>query len=241
MGQWEGRVMALIKTDWTPELDQIEARTGRILKSQVTPMVEGAIRQAGEELHRVVEQAGTRIEANIRVLSEEIHSHRTLTREDIAWVIDHAAERLGRTIDERMARLRTEATEFIVERTEQLKVELADAATRSKRTALVNVAIAACGAIAMGAVGIIYRHISMGQLDLFAVFRVLLLAVATGTGLWSILKLLSQWRTMNGVRRNVATIAIGHLSLLRPNGAVGSFAIALICVALWYFMSLHAT
>lgn len=133
--------MAFIKTDWTSELAQIEKSIKRSVDTDINPMLERAIGQAGRELNEVVEKAGDRIESNIRLLSKEIHDQRQLSRDDLKELLDYAAEKIGKTIDDRVAQAKHEATHFVTERIEHLKTELEDASKRSRKTLYANIAI----------------------------------------------------------------------------------------------------
>ncbi len=232
--------MALISTDWTKELEQVKSATRDIVKDQINPMIQGAIKQAGTELNSVVTKAGDQIEASIKILSQEVHSQRQLTRDDLIYLIDYTAEKLAKTIDDRMLQAKVEASSFLTEKISQLKTELEDAAVKSRKTLYTNVAISIFGALAMAVVGIIYKKISIGGIDIFTAFRVLLLSMATGTGIFSILKAINNWVALNKTKKNIATVAINHLSVFRPNGAIGLFLLALLLFVAWYFASFYA-
>jgi len=232
--------MALISTDWTKELEQVKSATRDIVKDQINPMIQGAIKQAGTELNSVVRKAGDQIEASIKILSQEVHSQRQLTRDDLIYLIDYTAEKLAKTIDDRMLQAKVEASSFLTEKISQLKTELEDAAVKSRKTLYTNVAISIFGAFAMAVVGIIYKKISIGDIDIFTAFRVLLLSMATGTGIFSILKAINNWVALNKNKKNIATVAINHLSVFRPNGAIGLFLLALLLFVAWYFASFYA-
>ncbi|NDY93775.1 hypothetical protein [Ideonella livida] len=225
--------MALIKTDWSPELQQVRETLDRAVDEKLGPLVDRAIRQAGQEMNKVVGQAGDRLETTIQVLSEEVHNQRQLTREDLVFLIDYASDRLAHTLDARLAQAKAEASSFMTEKVEQLRQELEDAAVRSRRTLYANVAISVAGALAMAAVGLVYKKISLGEVDPFAAFRVLLLSLATGTGLFAALKGLGQWLALNRHKRNLAAVALQQLGPLRPQGTLGLFVLAVVLLLAW--------
>ena len=92
----------------------------------------------------------------------------------------------------------------------------------------------------MAVVGVIYKKISIGEVDIFTAFRVLLLSMATGTGIFSILKAINNWIALSKTKKNIAAVAINHLSVFRPNGTVGLFLLALLLFVAWYFASFYS-
>lgn len=231
--------MAIINTDWSNELAQVKAAAGEIVDTQLSPMIKGAISQAGQELSQVVVEAGTQVEANIKILSDEIHNQRRLTKEELVGLIDYAAEKLAATVDQRLALAKAEASTLFSEKLAQIKVEFEDAAIRSRKTLYINIALSVAAAIAMAVVGIVYRQISLGELDVLAVFRVILLSTAVGTGLFALLKALAHWRTLNRTKKNIATILLGYAGVLRPNGAAGLFLICLLLIGVWFLLTYY--
>lgn len=231
--------MAFFTTDLKPELDQIDQRLQGLIKGHVTPMVQDAIAQAGQELNSVVDKAGQQIQTSIGTLSKEIHDQRQLTSKDLEKLIDYAAEKIGHTLDTRLQQAREEATTFIEERVAHLRQELEDASVRSRRALYTNLFISAGAAVCMAVISLAYKKLSMGELDVFALFRVLLLSAAVGTGMFSLVKMVQQWLGLNRAKKNAATIVLHQLSFLRPNGALGLFVLTLLLVAAWYFVSFH--
>ncbi len=231
--------MALFSTDWKKELEQVKSAADGIVKEQLNPMIEGAIKKAGAELNSVVTKAGDQIQENIKALSQEVHNQRQLTRDDLIYLIDYTSEKLAKTIDDRVTQAKTEASIFFTEKITQIKIELEDSAIKSRKTLYANVAISIGGALLMAVVGIVYKKISIGEVDLFTAFRVMLLSMATGTGIFSALKALHNWIALNKSKKNIATVAINHLSIFRPNGAIGLFLLALLFLVGWYFASFY--
>jgi hypothetical protein len=231
--------MAIFTTDIKPELNQIKEAAKNLLDESINPMIKGAINQASEEINKAVEKAGQQIQTNINLLSTEIHDQRQLTRDDLIALVDYAAEKIGTTIDQRLLAVKLEATCFVTERVEHLKKELEDAAIKSRRTLYMNLAISMGSALAMAIIGIVYKKISIGELDLFAVFRVLLLSAATGTIMFAGLKSFHNWLALNKAKKNAATVVINHISVFRPNGAIGLFVVSILLLAGWFLASFY--
>lgn len=231
--------MEFFKIDLSSEAAQIKTMAGEIIDEKVAPMVRDAISQAGSEFGDLVVRASGELQTNIKVLSEEIHNQRRLTKDDITILIDYAAERIGKTIDERIAAAKEEASTLITEKIAHIRLELEDAAIRGRKTLWANIVFSVGAAVAMAAVGVVYRKITLGELDVFWLFRVLLLSAATGTGLFGALKMLNQWRAMNRSKKNAVTIALTYLGVARPNGAAGLFLVSLLLVAAWFILAFY--
>ena len=214
-------------------IGQFEKVMERLVDQRVAPMVDNSIRQISAELNEVIAKAGNQIDHNIGLLSKEIHDHRSMTKDDIVALIDYAAHKFGNAIDERVASAKLEASALINEKVALLKTELSDAAIASRRAMYTNVAISVGAALLMALIGLIYKKVSLGQLDLVVVFRISLLSCATFTGVLALLKAVQRWRGMKQVKRGVATVAIGYLGVLRPNGAMGLFVASLVLFAGW--------
>lgn len=227
------------KTDWSHELGQVKQTVDEIVDEKLSPMVQDAIHTAGKELSAVVVQAGDQLQENIKTLSAEIHNQRRMTKEDVVELIDYASSKIGATIDERLSQAKSDISTLLTEKIAHVKAELEDAAIRSRRTLYVNIALSVTAAIAIAVIGIVYKKISIGELDVYALFRVLLISSAAGTGIYGMLKALNQWRSLNKSKKNAATIAINYLGIVRPNGAVGLFMITALLTAIWLLLTFY--
>lgn len=205
----------------------------RVMDSRIAPLVDDSIRQLSAEFTEVVAQAGDQVQRNIEMLSQEIHNHRSMTRDDIMQLIDYAATQFGVAIDQRVLAVKQEASQLINEKVELLKGELEEAAKLSRKTMYTNVAISVAAALCMAAVGLVYKKVSLGELDLLAVFRIALLSSATFSAVLSLMKAVQRWRGMRQAKKGVATVAIGYLGILRPNGALGLLALSALLMAGW--------
>lgn len=208
----------------------------RLIERNVAPLVDRSIQQVSTELSQVIQQAGAQIDRNIAVLSDEIHNQRSMTKDDIKALIDYSTEQIGAALDQRILAIKHETSTLINEKIDMLKCELEDAAVTSRKTMYVNVAISISAAIAMAIIGLIYKKISLGELNLLNVFRVTLLSCATFTFVLSAMKGWQRWRGMKQSKKGVATIAISYFGVLRPNGAVGLFLLSLALLAGWLAM-----
>lgn len=192
----------------------------------------------GKTVDDSIQKASSEIQKHIELVGSEVSSQRQYTKEDIKELIDYTAQKFGTTIDDRVALAKQELSSLIVEKIALIRVELEDAAVRSRKTLWANVGISVSAAVFMAVVGLIYRKITLGQLDVFWLFRVLLLSIATGTGMFAMLKTFNQWHAMNKEKKNAITIVVGYLGALRPNGAIGLFVISLILIVSWYLLAI---
>jgi uncharacterized protein YjbJ (UPF0337 family) len=231
--------MALFSTDWRDELGQVKEAIGDVVDAKLNPLIGGAISQASAELGNVVKQASDQLQANIEFLSSEIHDQRRVTKDDVMGLIDYAADKIGKTLDERIAVAKHEVSLLVTEKVAHLRSELEDAAVRSRKTLYFNLSVSIVSALAMAIIGLVYRKITLNELDVFSLFRVLLLSSAVGTGLFAALKLFTSWRGMNRTKKNVAAVAISYLGVLRPNGALGMSVLSLVLLLCWAFVSFY--
>ncbi len=213
--------------------NNFEESLSRVIDQRVAPLVDKSIQQVSAELSEVIKEAGAQVDRNIALLSEEIHNQRSITKDDIRELIDYSAGQIGAALDERIFSMKHEASSLINEKVELLKAELNDAAIASRKTMYANVAIAIGAALVMAFIGLVYKKVSLGELDLLNVFRISLLSCATFTFVLSALKGFQRWRSMKQAKKGVTTVAIGYLGVLRPNGAGGLFVLSLFLLAGW--------
>ncbi|WP_440028546.1 hypothetical protein [Chromobacterium amazonense] len=232
--------MGIFDVNLKPELEQLESAVGRVVDNKFAPLVERAIKQAGDSLNGVVLEASAQLQSNIQTLSGEIHNQRRMTREDIEGLIDYATIKIGESIDQRVERIRQETSVLLEEKIGMLKNELNDAAIRSRRTLYFNLCISIGAALLMAAIGLVYKKISLGQLDIFSLFRVLLLAAVVGTSAFSLLKLIGQWRGFNREKKNISVILVSYIGAMRPNGAIGYFMASIALAAIWVLVNFYA-
>ncbi len=209
------------------------------LVNHTSEKINDSIRQAGNEMSKVVEQASNRLDDNIKTLSQEIHNQRRMTKEDVEELIRYARTQIDQLVDLKVALIKTEASALLEEQKEKLKRELEDAAIKSKKTMFTNLALSIGAAVLMAAIGLIYKKISIGELDVFVLFRILLISISMGTGVYALLLKIRQWQALNEVKKNAATIALSYLGIIRPNGSMGLFLISLALLLAWITLTFY--
>ena len=216
----------------------------RMTKEELEVLIESAtaklganmsvvVADAGTQLNSVVANAGERLNESIKQLSAEVHDHRRITKDDIFELIDYATARMGETLDQRISTLKTETSNLITEKTQMLKLELEDAAIRSRKTIYTNVAASVGGAILVALLSLVYKKVSLGQIDMLVVFRICLVSLAVGSGISSVLKMAQRWKEMNQAKKGITTVMIGYLGVLRPNGAMALFGLSVALLLGW--------
>jgi len=229
--------MSIFDIDLKKESEQLKEALIEALATVAREEIPPIIRSAKESTDAIVERASTELKESISLISREMNEHRRMTKDEVEALIHTAAQVLGEAIDQRMTRARDDASVFFTEKINALKAEFEDAAIRSRRTLYFNIGISMAAAMSMAIVGLLYKKASLGELDIFSTFRVLAISAGAGSGLYGILKLLRQWSTMSGAKRNIATITLSAAGLIRPNGAAGFFIISVLLFAAWAAMS----
>lgn len=193
----------------------------------------------GETVDVSIQKASSEIQKHIEKVGSEISTQRQYTKDDIKELIDYAAEKFGASVDERVILAKHELSSLIIDKITLVRTELEDAAVRSRKTLWANVGLSVGAAVLMAVVGLVYRKITLEQLDIFWLFRVLLLSAATGTGLFAFLKTLNRWHSLNKEKKNAITVAISYLGAVRPNGAVGLFLVSLVLIVSWFLVAFY--
>ena len=79
---------------------------------------EAAVDRAGDRLGQVVDNASQAIDEKLDKISQELHSQRSMTKDDVREMVDYAAERLTVVLDDRITAMRREIAGLVEEKTE---------------------------------------------------------------------------------------------------------------------------
>jgi len=179
------------------------------------------VQQAGEEMREVVAGASQAIDEKLDKISQELHSQRSLTKDDVRELVDYAADRLSLVLDDRIAAMRREIAGLVEEKTEYLKSEIDDFfiqrqrdLARERRRLLLNIVLATLAAFGVGAVSLFYKGVQ--EWDLLTVFRVVLASLAGGYGVWLAVSLIRGWLRMTEHRKDMVFVAARYWGWLRP-------------------------
>ncbi|MEW6676620.1 MAG: hypothetical protein AB1421_01740 [Pseudomonadota bacterium] len=198
---------------------------------------EAAVDKAGDRLGQVVENASQAIDQKLERISEELHSQRSLTKDDVRELVDYAADKLSVVLDQRIAVMRQEITELVQEKTEYFKSEI-DAffiqrqqdLARERRRLVLNIVLAAGAALAVGAVSLFYKGVQ--DWDLLTVFRVVLAALAGGWGVWVAVSLIRRWTLMSEHRKDLFFLAARYWGWLQPSSVFSTLLVLALLVVL---------
>jgi hypothetical protein len=198
---------------------------------------EAAVDRAGDRLGQVVDNASQAIDEKLDKISQELHSQRSMTKEDVKEMVDYAAERLTVVLDDRIAAMRREIAGLVEEKTEYFKAEI-DAffikrqqdLARERRRLLINIILASGAALAVGAVSLFYKGIR--EWDLLTVFRVVMASLAGGYGVWLVLSLLRGWLRMTEHKKDLVFVAARYWGWLRPASVFSSLVVLAILLLL---------
>jgi hypothetical protein len=200
---------------------------------------EAAVDRAGERLGQVVDNASQAIDEKLEKISQELHSQRSLTKDDVHELVDYAADKLSVVLDQRIAVMRREITELVQEKTEYFKAEIdsffiqrQQDLARERRRLILNIILATAAALSVGAVSLFYKGIQ--EWDLLTVFRVVLAALAGGYGVWLAVSMLRRWRMMSEHRKDMFFLAARYWGWLQPTSVFS----ALLVLALLILLSL---
>ena len=78
--------MALINTDWTKELEQVNTSLSKLLHEEVEPMVDKALDRSVEEIETALNKASFEVQEAIKLLSSEMDRQRQFVMSDIKKV-----------------------------------------------------------------------------------------------------------------------------------------------------------
>jgi len=198
---------------------------------------EAAVDRAGDRLGQVVDNASQAIDEKLDKISQELHSQRSMTKDDVREMVDYAADRLTVVLDDRIAAMRREIAGLVEEKTEYFKTEI-DAffikrqqdLARERRRLLINIVLASGAALAVGAVSLFYKGIR--EWDLLTVFRVVMASLAGGYGVWLVLSLLRGWLRMTEHKKDLVFVAARYWGWLRPASVFSSLVVLAILLIL---------
>lgn len=201
-------------------------------------VVSEGIAQASSELREVVNNASRDVDAKLDKISDELHSQRQFTKQDVKELVDYAADKLGATVDARVAVMKQEITSLVQERVEYFKhevdsffVQRQQDIARERRRLIMNVMIAIGASFSMAAVSLMYHRFSAGTLDLFGVFRIVFASLAVGYGAYLLVSFIRRYRQMTEHRKDLMFLAVRYWGVLRPESIFGHSLLVLVLLA----------
>lgn len=184
-----------------------------------------------------INHIGDRIEIAIEKASKELNSQRALTREDLKDIVRYAGEQFGTALDIRIEKAKYETSDLITSKLLEFRIQLSDAATEQKRTAIRNASIAITASFVVGIISLAYRKILHGELDLLDIFRSVLLALGTGYFCWIAFKFIYRFFKAPEITKNALIVGVGYLDILKPKGAAGHITILILVFSSWLLLN----
>ena len=190
--------------------------------------------EASKELREIVTNASREVDAKLDKISDELHSQRQFTKNDVKELVDYAAERLGATVDARIVVMKQEITALVQDKVEYFKREVDDFfvqrqqdIARERRRLIANVMIAVVAAFVMGFVSLMYHRVLGGTMDLFGVFRAVFVALAGGYGVYMVVSWVRHYRQMSEHRKDVMFLTMKYWGFLKPESLFGHMILIL--------------
>ncbi len=202
---------------------------------RLSGVVKEGVEHAGTELKDVIWRASQEIDAKLDKISEELHSQRQFTKDDVRELVDYAGERMGTVLDERLVRAKSEISLLVQEKVEYLKreidsffIERQRDLARERRRLFINVAIAILASLSLGFVSWLYHQYLGGGLDVFAIFRIVFASLMGGYAAYLAVKLLRRWLSMSEHKKDTLFLVSRYWGVLRPESIFGT--VVLVCL-----------
>jgi hypothetical protein len=206
-------------------------------------VVQVGVSQAGTELKDVIWQASQEIDAKLDKISDELHEQRQFTKDDVRELVDYAGEQLGTLMDERIVRAKTEISSLVQEKVEYFKrevdgffIERQRDLARERRRLFINVAIAILASLSLGFVSWLYHQYIGGDLDVFAVFRIVFASLAGGYAAYLAVKLLRHWLSLSEHKKDTLFLVSRYWGVLRPESIFGTLVLVCLMAVLVGFL-----
>ena len=210
---------------------------------RLSDVVKDGVSQAGSELKDVILQASQEIDGKLDKISEELHSQRQFTKDDVRELVDYAGERLGTLMDERIVRAKFEISELVQEKVEYFKrevdgffIERQRDLARERRRLFINVAVAILASLSLGFVSWLYHQYLGGEFDVFAAFRIVFASLAGGYAVWLAIKLLRRWLSMSEHKKDTLFLVSRYWGVLRPESVFGTLVLVCLMAVLVGFL-----
>ncbi|WP_172202761.1 hypothetical protein [Niveibacterium sp. COAC-50] len=195
------------------------------------------IEQFGVVVEKSIENASQQIQQHIDSIGTEVSKQRSLTRHDVEQLIDYAAEKFGEAVDRRIEKAKVETAALITDKLNEVRSQLSDAAMEQKQTALRNATVGVVAAIAIGFFSLIYKRALHGELDLLAIFRTTVLAIACGHGVWIIIRAVTEYRNYSRQKKNLLLAGGQYFGVFNARGMLGHIVVLVAMISTWVILN----
>lgn len=210
---------------------------------RLADVMKGGVAEAGTELKDVIWQASQEIDAKLDKISEELHAQRQFTKDDVRELVDYAGERLGALMDARIVSAKTEISTLVQEKVEYFKreidsffIERQRDLARERRRLFINVAIAILASLSLGFVSWLYHQYIGGDLDVFAIFRIVFASLAGGYAAYLAVKLIRRWLSMSEHKKDTLFLVSRYWGVLRPESIFSTLILVCLMAVLVGFL-----
>ena len=202
---------------------------------RLADVVKVGVSQAGTELKDVIWKASQEIDSKLDKISDELHEQRQFTKDDVRELVDYAGQKLSTLMDERIVHAKAEFSSLVQEKVEYFKLEIdsffierqRDLA-RERRRLFINVAIAILASLSLGFVSWLYHQYLGGDLDVFAIFRIVFASLMGGYAAYLAVRLVRRWLSMSEHRKDTLFLVSRYWGVLRPESIFGT--VILVCL-----------
>jgi hypothetical protein len=152
-------------------------------------------------------------------------------------LIDYAADKIGKSLDERIEKLKIETGDLITAKLAEVRKEMSEAANIQKKSAVRNLGVAVFASVLVGIVSVLYRRYVSGDVDLYFLFRSIVLALAVGHGIWLLSKGISNYVNASKLKKDAAFYAFQYLGVFRIRGIAGHVVVLAMLVAVLVYLN----
>jgi len=196
------------------------------------------VAKAEEGLKSTVQTASAELEKNIRILSSEIHAHRSITKEDVIQLIDYATDKFDAAIEKRVLEIKAQASSLIDDKLASIRKGLSEAAAEQKKVFLRNASIAVGSAIIVALVSITSKKFSNSPFDALTVFRIIFGMFAAGGAASLVYRIFLRYKTKSELERDAIKVIISDVRMLNPKGFAFQAAVLLVAVTIWLILTI---
>src|SRR5512135_628383 len=211
--------------------------------ARLSTVVKDGVSQAGAELKDVILEASREIDTKLDKISDELHSQRQFTKDDVRELVDYAGDKLSALMDARIAHAKAEFSSLVQEKVEYFKrevdgffIERQRDLARERRRLFINVAVAILASLSLGFVSWLYHQYLGGGLDVFSIFRIVFASLAGGYAAYLAVKLLRRWLSMSEHKKDTLFLVSRYWGVLRPESIFGTVLLVCLMAALVGFL-----
>jgi hypothetical protein len=231
--------MSLFGVDLTGEKKPVREVLSSVVREDIKPVIQDSIKEAEGAISRVIGETSKHLDEKIDRVADEIHNQRNITKQEIEELIDYAAIKFSRVIDERVTNLRQQVSDLVDDKARQLKDELENAAVRSRRQLWMNASVAVGTSASIALVAVLYRKLGNNEIDLFTTFRIIFMSMTLGSAALLVVKLWRRYDALNAGSKNMIQVVVGYAGMFRPNRAGGLFALTFVLALIWALLTFY--